>query len=80
MASRSCSVADLFRGGHKFTGDPKAEFDASIEALESEGDAEEALAHIARCAAASGPENKEAVESTAQRALDAAAAAQVSAC
>ena len=75
VASRSCSVADLFKGGHKFSGDPKSEFDASIEALDSEGDAEEALAHIARCAAASGPENKEAVESTAQRALDAAAAA-----
>ena len=74
VASRSCSVADLFRGGHKFSGDPKSEFDAALEALDSDGDAEEALAHIARCAAASGPENKEAVENTAQRALDAAAA------
>ena len=75
VASRSCSVADLFRGGHKFSGDPKGEFDAALQSLDSDGDAEEALAHIARCAAASGPENKEAVEGTAQRALDAAAAA-----
>ena len=36
------------RGGHKFRGDPKNEFDAALEALDSDGDAEEALAHIAR--------------------------------
>mgnify|MGYP003306968583 CR=1 FL=1 len=48
VASRSCSVADLFRGGHKFSGDPKGEFDAALQSLDSDGDAEEALAERPR--------------------------------
>lgn len=72
---RPCDVTELFKGGHAFAGDPKLEFDAATEALEATGDAEEALAHVARCHAASDATNKEAVEGLAQRCLDAATAA-----
>ena len=64
----------LISGAATFSGDPKGEFDAALRSGFRWRRRGGPGAHRAR-AAASGPENKEAVESTAQRALDAAAAA-----